>query len=490
METTSNNRDFSTVSRRQWLAAVAGVGTTGLAGCIDAVLNRADESTEEVPVTNRGVSPAALFVGDPLPDRALIEADYTTEAFEILVSGESQGIESSAERYGSYISSLVKTASHSGSRVDRMAEIRESDATSGEQRRAQALYDYLDGEATVCERFVITVPDARLRNSNKTLATQITPLRLLRAITGETIGPEPQGEESNVLQWESAVPELSARISYPWPPVETTGPFSPNETLLAAGGANETDSPRVNIGPLLDPTRNNNEYDGVSIADGAGTGFAWDKRGSWGEQTRVGTITHTPMLVASVSAQPENCPEPIPALLFVQRIRHDDQCIYVGGWTINDNALYRNATTILAAEATPDVPQVSLEDPDMYDEVELRRAILSGFDTERCDERCRLGSVIYDGELGRNQTLSDAVEQFLPTGYRDGSAGKRLTNEIWESAGDGDGQAPVNGTVVAANPPVVHLKWARYCWPCSAFYCFEYCPTTNLVPAVNTISRR
>ncbi|MFT4945074.1 MAG: hypothetical protein ACI9K3_001015 [Halovenus sp.] len=490
MENTSNKREFSTLSRRQWLATVAGVGTTGLAGCIDTVLNRADESAEEVPVTNRDVSPAALFVGDPLPDRALTEADYTTEEFEILVSGESLGIESSAELYGSYISSLVKSGNHNGSRVDRMADIRGSDATSEEQRWAQALYDYLDGEATVCERFVVTVPDARLRNGDETLATQVTPSRLLRAMTGETIGPEPQGEDSSVFQWESAVPRLSARISYPWPPVETTGPFSPHETLLAAGGANEADSPIINIGPLLDPTRNDNEYDGVSIADGVVTGFAWDKRGSWGEETRLGATAHTPMLVAPVFAQPENGPEPIPALLFVQRIRHEDQCIYVGGWTINDNALYQNATTILAAEAAPELPQLSLERPDMYDETELRRAILSSFDTERCDERCQLGSVIYDGELGRNGTLSEAVEQFLPTAYRGGSTRKRLANEIWESAGDRDGRAPVNGTVVAANPPVVHINYARYCWPCSAFYCFEYCPTTNLVPAVNTISRR
>ncbi|MEF8974979.1 MAG: hypothetical protein V5A21_01975 [Halapricum sp.] len=490
MKKTSNKKIFSTLSRRQWLAAVAGVGTTGLAGCTDTVLNPADESAEDVLVTNRDVFPAALFVGDPLPDRTLIETDYTTEEFEIVISGESQGIESSIELYGSYINSLVHAENHNASRVDRIAEIRESDSTSEEQKRAQALYDYLGGKATVCERFVVTFPDARLRNSNEALATQVTLPRLLRAMTGETIGRELQGNGSNIFQWESAVPELSARITYPWPPVETTGPFSPNETLLAASGAHKTDSPIINIGPLLDATKNDKEYDGVSLADGVVTGFAWDKRESWGEETRVGAANITPMLIAPVSAQPKDCPEPIPALLFVQRIRHEDQCIYVGGWTINDSALYQNSTTILTTEAAPKVPQLSLERPDMYNEADLRQAISSSLDTERCDERCRLGSVIYDGELGRNGTLNEAVEQFLPTAHRGGSTRQLLVNEIWESAGGRDSQASINGTIVAANPPVIHIKYARYCWPCSAFYCFEYCPTTNLVPAVNTISSR
>jgi hypothetical protein len=498
MKKSNDERDFSALSRRQWLGAVAGVGTTGLAGCIDAVLDQGGESPDEGPVTdseegpvaNRTVFPAALFVGDPLPDRTLIEADYTTEEFEIVVSGESEGIESPIELYGSYISSLVKAENHNASRVDRTAEIRESDSSGEGQKQAQALYGYLDGEATVCERFVVTFPDARLRNGGEALADQVTPPRLLRAMTGEAIGREPQSGGGNVFQWESTVPELSARIGHPWPPLGMTGPFNPNETLLAAGGADETDSPTMNIGPLLDPTRNDDEYDGVSIAGGVVTGFDWDSRESWGEETRVGAAGFTPMLVAPVSAQPEDCPEPIPALLFVQRIRHEDQCIYVGGWTINDNALYQNSTTILAAETVPELPGLSLESPDMYDEVDLRQAILSSLDTDRCDERCRLGSVIYDGELGRNGTLNEAVEQFLPAAYRGGRTRKRLVNDIWESAGGRGNQTSMNGTVVAVDPPITHVGWRRYCWPCSAFYCFEYCPTTNLVPAVNTISSR
>ena len=480
------------ISRRQLLAASAGLSTIGLAGCVDRALGRVGQSAAENAVSNRDVFPAALFGGDSRPDSTLIETDYTYEEFEIVVSGEYQGIESSIELYGDYINSLVKAENHNASRADRMEEIRESDSNGENQKRAQALYDYLDGEATVCERFVVTFPDARLRDSDKALASQVTPPRLLRSTTGETIGRAQEDDDGNVFRWESAVPRLSARISHPWPPLGTTGPFNPNETLLAAGGDGGTDSPTVNVGPLLDPARNDNEYDGVSIANGAVTGFTWDERESWGEETRVGAARITPMLVASVSAQPEGCPEPIPALLFVQRIRHEGQCIYAGGWTINDNALYQDSVTILAAETAPEVVPIALEEPGESDDEDIRQAILSGLDTERCDERCRLGSVTYDGELGEDGNLNEAVEQFLPTAYGDGRKRRLLAVDVWESAGGRDNPRSVQGMVVPLNPPIVHVDYpaSAVCRPCDTWYCWVPCPTTNLVPAVNNISSR
>jgi hypothetical protein len=490
-----NKRDdtkSTKISRRQVLAATAGVSTIGLAGCVDTVLGRVGQSAAENAVSNRHAFPAAFFGGNSRPDRTLIEADYTYQEFEIVVSGEYRGIESSIGLYGDYINSLVKAENHNASRADRMEEIRESDSNGENQKRAQALYDYLDGEATVCERFVVTFPDARLRDSDKALANQVTPPRLLRSTTGETIGRAPQDDDGNVFRWESSVPRLSARISHPWPPLGTTGPFNPNETLLVAGGDGGTDSPTVNVGPLLDPARNDNEYDGVSIANGAVTGFTWDERESWGEETRVGAARVTPLLVASVSAQPEGCPEPIPALLFVQRIRHEDQCLYVGGWTIDDNALYQDSVTILAADAASEVVLLSLEEPNEKDDEEVRRAVLSGLDTERCDERCRLGSVTYDGELGEDGNLNEAVEQFLPTAYRDGRKRRLLVNDIWESAGGRDNRTSVQGMVVPLNPPIVHIDYpaSATCRPCETWYCWFPCPRTNLIPAVNNISSR
>ena len=484
------NPDFRPLNRRQLLAATAGIGMTGLAGCIDGVRGRVGQSAGENAVVNRDAFPAAVFGGDSRPDRTLIETDHAYQEFEIVVSGEYRGIESSIELYGDYINTLVRAENHNAERADRMEEIRASDSNSENQKRAQALYDYLDGEATVCERFVVTFPDARLRNSDKALASQVTPPRLLRSTTGETIGRAPQDEDGNVFQWESAVPQLSARISHPWPPLGTTGPFNPNETLLAASGDGGTDSLTVNIGPLLDPARNDNEYDGVSIVNGAVTGFTWDEQGSWGEETRVGAAKITPMLVASVSAQPQGCPEPIPALLFVQRVRHNGQCLYVGGWTINDNALYQDSVTILSAEPAPEVVPVFLEKFGGNDDDEIRRTILSGLDTGRCDERCRLGSVVYDGELGEDGDLDESVDQFLPAAYRDDKKRRILVRDVWENASGGDDKSSMKGTIVPLSPPIVHIEYGALCRPCETWYCWVSCRKTNLVPAVNNISSR
>ena len=145
----------------------------------------------------------------------------------------------------------MKAEDHNTSRADRMAEIRESDSSGENHRRAQALYDYLDGEEAVCERFIVTFPDARLRDSDEALASKVASPRLLRSTTGETTGRVSQDDDSNAFQWGSAVPQLSAQIRHPWPPLTTTWPFNPNETLLAAGGDSGTDAPTVNIGPLL-----------------------------------------------------------------------------------------------------------------------------------------------------------------------------------------------------------------------------------------------
>jgi len=123
------------------------------------------------------------------------------------------------------------------------------------------------------------------------------------------------------------------------------------------------------------------------------------------------------MLLASVSAQPEDCPEPMPALLFVQRIRHNDQCIYAGGWTINDNALYQDAVTMLVADAGPNVVPVSLDQSEDDGDESIRGAILSALD----DERDRLGSVVYNGEIGENSELNKRGSTVLADGPPGGS---------------------------------------------------------------------
>jgi hypothetical protein len=83
------------ISRRRILAASAGVSTIGLAGCVDRAISLVGQSAAENVVSNKDVFPAALFGGDSRPDSTLIEMDHTYQEFEIVVSGEYQGTESS-----------------------------------------------------------------------------------------------------------------------------------------------------------------------------------------------------------------------------------------------------------------------------------------------------------------------------------------------------------------------------------------------------------
>jgi len=482
MRDKTTNQNSTGINRRQMLAGCAGLGTIGLAGCLDSVVNRAGQSAAENAISNRNAFPAAFFGGDSRPDGTLIESDYTQDDIEIVVSGEYRGIESSVDLYGHYINSLMKAENHNDSRRPRIKEI----SSDENARQAEALYDYLDGNPTVCERFVVTFPDARLGDGDRALSRHVTPPRLLRSTTGETIGRAPQADDGNIFQWESAVPQLSAEIKHPWPPLGTTGPFNPNEQLIAAGGGdNGTDHTVVNIGPLLDVGRNNDEHNGVSVSNGEISGFSWNEFESWGEETRVGEALVSPMLLASVSAQPEDCPEPMPALLFVQRIRHNDQCIYAGGWTINDNALYQDAVTMLVADAGPNVVPVSLDQSEDDGDESIRGAILSALD----DERDRLGSVVYNGEIGENSELNKEVVQFLPTAHREGPGRRRLTRQVWESAG-GENQGRMNVTIVPLACPIVHSEYTLQGRKCINGPYPPECRKTNLVPAVNNISSR
>lgn len=484
MNRKTTNHNSTGHTRRQILAECAGLGIVGLAGCLDSIGDRAGQSAAENAISNKHAFPAAFFGGDSRPDGTLIESDYTQDGIEIVVSGEYRGIEASVKLYGHYINSLMKAENHNGSRTSRIEEI----SSDKHARRAETLYDYLGGNPTVCERFVVTFPDARLGDDDRALSRHVTPPRLLRSTTGETIGRAPQADAGNVFQWESAVPQLSTEIKHPWPPLGTTGPFNPNEQLIAAGGGDgDTDPTVVNIGPLLDVDRNSNGHNGVSVANGRVSGFSWDDVESWGEETPVGEALVSPMVLASVSAQPEDCPEPIPALLFVQRIRHNGQCIYAGGWTINDNALYQDAVTMLVADAEPTVVPVRLDQSEDSDNPDsIRQTIIKGLD----DDRSLLGSVLYTDRLGEDRGIDEATLRFLPTGHREGPGRRRLIRSIWESAGHGDGQESVNGTIVSLDAPIVHSDYPFQAGECLYYPYPPHCWKTNLVPAVNTISSR
>jgi hypothetical protein len=151
----------------------------------------------------------------------------------------------------------------------------------------------------------------------------------------------------------------------------------------------------------------------------------------------------------------------MPALFHVRRVRHDDQLLYVGGWTIDDGALYENSATLLTAGGPTRVVAVTHSETGDGD---------VGIEYQDGDDlllRKRPGRTKYG-----NITLSkayDADAEHLPDGAHPVC---RSGGEVWcwgvqsrealvrhETGGcpGEDGDAPAWSVATALDAPVVHL---------------------------------
>lgn len=261
------------------------------------------------------------------------------------------------------------------------------------------LYGYLGGEPTVAERFVVSLPDARLRGGGPALAEALTPARVLGYLLGER-GVEgcAESDEGVSLHRDLVCRDLLASTLELGDGV-SLGDLSGIDTkdvrrgvvaFPTSGGSVVTGaSPSVDVAePLLR----------VSETDSAVPGDLE----SWGEERRSGAADATGTLVVPVAATPPDCPSPMPALLFVRRIRHDGQLLFVGGWHVDDGALYEDAATLLVGEGPNAVAGVTLSDIEE-----------GGVDPESLGgRRKRPGRAKY-GDITLKKTY-DPTDDFLP----------------------------------------------------------------------------
>jgi len=407
-------------------------------------------------------------------------ADARKESTQAAIDAVDAGDWAQAETSISRVEDLV------AGDIDRLEAALDADSDADGLDDGSELAAYLDGEATIGERFVFSVPDARLGEDGDSLLGELTPEVVLEYLSGGD-GPK---SDSVMLRKR---PGLAADIEWPFP--TGTGPYNPNEQLLALGYRGRFS----NLSTSLDPSvRGEIDDDGdgdetidegvfisngtVSRANGGGL-YAWGSNRVQGESDASGTV------VLAVAAQPEDCPEPMPALLYVRRVRHDDQHVFAGGWILDDSALYHNAVTMLVAEGAPELSSVAHD----RGVEEMRRSITSGLSRDRS----RLGSQTYDGELSE-KTLS-----FLPPHHREGAGREELLLQAHEIVGGrnsrtgkeikialrdgsvGPDAESLQTTVVPIDNPIVHISLGDGCEDCEECSC-----TTNLVPAVNTISSR
>ncbi|MCU4718836.1 hypothetical protein [Halapricum hydrolyticum] len=434
---------------------------------IDAIQAELERCTTDVCATVR--------------ENADIRKQTTRTAIDAVDTGDWEQAEASVERVREIVAGDIR----------RLEDALDADSDGDGLDDGSELAAYLDGEATIGERFVFAVPGASF--GDERLADELTPDRVLQYLTGraDSSGDSSQG---TVYAWGSNEPRLAAEID--WPFSTGTGPYNPNEQLLALGykgeGLNNATvslDVRGSIDPDDDGDGVDTAADAVSIGGGNVSRNDGDGPLSWGNERVAGDVSVSPTVVLSVAARPEDCPEPMPALLFVRRIRHGEQLVFAGGWIVDDNALYGNAVTMFVAE---DVPELSAVAHDRSVE-EMRRTITSGLTRERS----RLGSLAYDGEL------NEAALAFLPPAHRDGRVRADLLERVRQRVGRrnpqtgkaiaiplrdgpaGPDEESLQVTVVPIDCPIVQISLADGCKDCEECKC-----VTNLVPAVNTISSR
>ncbi|QSG04966.1 hypothetical protein HSR121_0611 [Halapricum desulfuricans] len=417
-------------------------------------------------------------------ENADIREQAVRTAIDAVDAGDWEQAEASVERVRETVAGDIRRLEDA---IDSDDDGLDADSDGDGLDDGSELAAYLDGEAVIGERFVLTAPDARL--GDERLADELTPERVLQYLTGRA-----DDSDGTVYAWGRSEPRLTADVDWPFP--TGTGPYNPNEQLLALGYKGEgLNNATVSL-DVRGSIDSDDDGDGVDTAVGAvsiggGNVSRNDGNGlhSWGNERAVGDSSVSPTVVLSVTARPEDCPEPMPALLFVRRIRHGEQLVFAGGWIVDDNALYGNAVTMFVAEGVPELASVA---HDRSVEA-MRRTITAGLTRERS----RLGSLVYDGELG------EAALSFLPPAHRDGPVRDDLLERVRERVSDrnsrtgkaitialrdgpaGPDEESLQTTIVPLDCPIVQIALAEGCEDCEECKCI-----TNLVPAVNTISSR
>lgn len=477
------------LTRRTVLAAGGALGVAGLAGCVEELTGMIGDEAAKRAVTTRSAAPAATWGGDGLPDGGIAESDRRDQYVPLSVSGDVEGVSGTVELDGWGVTSTLRANNHNTTRSNRITpSLGPGGGGDIDGDGLEDLLDYLDGEAIIGERFAAVVPDARLRQGDASLAAEMTPDRVLEYLLRDP-GTEATDSEGRTFRWPDA-PRLSAAITLPAGGGSQSDEYDPTAQLLALGYKGDVNNAtgilrRSSIDPDDDDDGILSDDEWVYVADANARGSGGGPLREWGEERSAGEADVSPLIVRSIWAQPPDCPRAMPALLYVRRVRHDEQLLFVGGWVIDDHALYHDAVTVLTAEGLPQVVGVDVrqDNPDA-----MRRQAREGIE----GERARLGSVCYDGVLG------EGAMPFLPETHRSGGGARIFYDSVRAAVGrrnpqtgkeiqiaakssvDVPDEEAVKSLLVPVDPPIVHLRASEQC-PCKD--CCKILPAAPNIPS-------
>lgn len=425
-----NKGSPSRATRRQLLAAGGSLAAISLSGCLGRVASA---------TTDTGATPAAFFGGSraaadryrpdlPGGGGGRVHFAVPSDVYYVPASirGGSGLLSADVDIEGWGMTTTTKAQGYNSSRSNKPRSIwwdgtDEDSDDDGIADAVEPLYEYLGDEPTVGERFVVSLPDARLPGGGAGVADELTPGRLLEYVLGE---PDADGcaaaaRDANLVVHRDLACRalLSARLDEQNKKTRRISAYSAGGgggavavTAVAAGV--EEAAPMVFVAP-----------DGrISTPD---------RLDDWGPEQSVGDARVTGTLVCPVLATPPDSPGPIPGLLYVRRCRHDGQC------------LYENALTLLVGEGPTEVVGVTGGDldGDGYGDVVTSRL---------SRDRSLYGSVLFTGEY-------DPDGPFLPASLQ--AAGGKKGYDAWikrSLSAEGD-NAPPTSSVAALDAPVSHL---------------------------------
>ena len=353
-------------------------GTSTLVTALDierSLLIYADAATEAVDDRSNDDAKASLdaFIGGTAEIRAEL-ADCPTETCTTLSehADERAGLAQDASdavdagEWDTAKQSIQQARRIVQGDIERINDELDSDG-DGILDGTESLYDYLDGEPTIGEQFVVSLPDARARGGGPALADELTPRRVIQYFTGER-NAESCGEtdEAVTVHRDLSCRDLLTSTLELDDGLNLDQPRSIDKTDIRRGVAAFGTSGGVVVtgaSPAAEIAEPMARISGQCCGGASGKPtICCNVLESWGEDITSGEATASETFVVPVAATPPDCPSPLPALLFVRRIRHDNQLLYVGGWQIDDGALYEDAATLLVTDGPNLVAGVTRSD--------------------------------------------------------------------------------------------------------------------------------
>jgi len=280
--------------------------------------------------------------------RGYFEGDQQYGAAEAELEDVRRIVERDIELLESSLSHNV--GSETSPRIRRLKEL-----TGASDDEIRGMYEYLEGEPTLSERCVITLPDARVPQGGPSIESLITPDNLIQFLAGRAADEDGRiyawgrneyattsenGETESCEQHPSGGGLSAEESVYCWGSNSTTAISEPTHTY----GTLDVLTSESGVVVINTPPTATDEKSMVGVtADGRPTDV--DDPGDWGREHGLSSSTST--VVCQVLVQPAGCPCPFPALLHVQRNKNNDQYVFCCGWVIDESCLYEDSTTAL-----------------------------------------------------------------------------------------------------------------------------------------------